>query len=270
MAQDEKITEQQVTSEESSIETEQQTLDISNQDQSVQADGIPEKFIGKTVAEVAAAYKELQTAYGRQGTELGQSNKEREDFQEKWRLAERQSMQHQPIPTQISPQQSVQPQQDLDPVAVLDARFDDDPKEALKEALRIQNKRVNTNAQQQVIEQRGAEATQWYYKQKQENQDYARREPLMQQAASQFGHLISPEYRNSVQALQFLDLISKGMDVNYYSKQAVTKAQEDGLSVREEKRRAQSESSTSDGESTRAFESLSLEEMEKYLGEADE
>ena len=65
-------------------------------------------------------------------------------------------------------------------------------------------------------------------------------------------------------------MMSRGADVDYYSKQAVERVQKEGLSVRSEKQRAQSESAFSQGEKTVAFESLSLDEMRRALGRSDD
>ena len=93
----------------------------------------------------------------------------------------------------------------------------------------------------------------------------------MQQAVAQYGHLFKSEQLNSVQALQMFDILSKGMDVDYYSKQAVETAQKNGSSALEEKRRAQSETSNSEGDVGGVrFEDLSVDEMEKMLGDSDE
>ena len=64
--------------------------------------------------------------------------------------------------------------------------------------------------------------------------------------------------------------MSRGADIDYYTKQAAERAQKDGLSVRSEKQRAQSESSTSQGDKQVSFTDLSLEDMRKALGRSDD
>ncbi len=270
MAQDEQTTAQQVASEEESFENSQQALEDSSQEQPVVAEGeIPEKFVGKSSMELIQAYTELEKDTGRLRTELGTTRKEREAFEEKWRLAERSSMQ-QASPIQTPPQQAFQPTQEQDPLSAFDTKFDEDPKAAIKEAIQAQRQMAEQQNVAQVMQQRAFDANEWYNTQRKDNSDYARREPQMQRAYQQYGYLIKPEHLNSVHALQILDLVSKGMDIDYYTKQAVTKSQTDGLSVDEEKRRSQSETSNSDGESTKNLNDLSIEELEQLYGEADE
>ena len=75
---------------------------------------------------------------------------------------------------------------------------------------------------------------------------------------------------NSAKALKLLDIASKGADVGYYEKQAIERSRKDGLSVKEEKHQAQSESASSEGEQSVDFNKLSLAEMEKLLGRSDD
>lgn len=115
-----------------------------------------------------------------------------------------------------------------------------------------------------------SEATAYYQQQKQTNPDYARREPIMQQLALELKDLVKPEHLASVKVLQALDMMSRGFDIEHYSKQAVERSQKEGLSVKNEKRHAQSESASSQGDSSVKFSSLSLADMEKALGRSDD
>ena len=106
----------------------------------------------------------------------------------------------------------------------------------------------------------------YYGKQKAENHDFVRRESLMQQLAVQLAGIVKPEQLNSVAALKALDLMSKGMDIQYYESQAVERAKRDGLSKREEKRNAHSESSgASSPSSGKRPKDMSVAELEKLL-----
>jgi len=129
---------------------------------------------------------------------------------------------------------------------------------------------VSSQMKQQSRAQAHSEAEGYYRKQKQENPDYARREPIMQQLAVEMQDIIRPEALTSVKALRALDLMSRGVDMDYYTKQAVERGQKDGLSVRSEKQRAQSESATSKTDSSVSFKNLSLDEMRKVLGRSDD
>lgn len=266
------ITAQPAASEEG-VESTQQTLPSSDEGQSVSAEdlGIPKKFVGKSSTDIIQAYTALEKDRGRLASEVGSVRKEREELEAKYRELEKQAMRYQPMPTQVPPQtQAAHVPQEQDPLSVFDSKFDEDPKAAIKEAMRHQYAALNRQTQEQSLQQRAYEAQEWYWKQKRENPDYARREQLMQQAVQQYSSIIRPEYLNSVQVLQALDMISRGMDIDYYRKNAAAEAAKNGSSIRQEKLRAQSESASSEGEQKMNFRDLSLKDMEKLLGERDE
>lgn len=269
---DEKIAQPQATSQESQAELQPQSQEISTLGQTAaveEANSIPEKFVGKSPLEIIHAYRELEKERGRLASELGSTRKERESLEEQYRSLERERMAHAQMPTQRPPK-VVQMEEELDPVSVFESKFEEDPKEAIKLALKGLNQSVSSKLKQQSIQQIQAEGADYYWKQKKENPDYSRREPLMQQLAAELQDVVKPEYLNSAKVLRALDLMSRGADVDYYAKQAVERVQKDGLSVRSEKQRAQSESSFSQGDKSVPFEKLSLDEMRRVLGRSDD
>lgn len=271
---DEKIAQPQATSQESSAQalTEPQSQEISTLGQTAaveEANTIPEKFVGKSPMEIIQAYRELEKERGRLASELGSTRKERESLEEQYRMLERERIAQTQMPTQRPPK-VVQMEEELDPVSVFESKFEEDPKEAIKQALKGLNQSVSSKLKQQSLQQIQAEGAEYYWKQKKENPDYSRREPLMQQLASELQDIVKPEYLNSVKVLRALDLMSRGADTDYYAKQAVERVQKDGLSVRSEKQRAQSESAVSYGEKSVSFDKLSLDEMRRALGRSDD
>jgi uncharacterized protein (DUF3084 family) len=272
--QDEKIAQPQATSQESSVQAsiEPQTQEVSTSGQSVaaeEANSIPQKFVGKSPMEIIHAYRELEKERGRLASELGSTRKERESLEQQYRTLEQERMAAMQMPTQRPPK-VVQLEEEVDPVSVFESKFEEDPKEAIKLALKGLNQSVSSKLQKQTMQQIQADGADYYWKQKKDNPDYSRREPLMQQLAAELQDVIRPEFLNSVKVLKALDMMSRGADVDYYSKQAVERVQKEGLSVRSEKQRAQSESAFSQGEKSVAFESLSLDEMRRALGRSDE
>lgn len=265
---DEKIAQPQATSQESQAVEQPQTLETSTQGQSEaveEANSIPQKFVGKSPMEIIQAYRELEKERGRLASELGSTRKERETLEEQYRQAERERIAYAQAANQRQPR-TVQMEEEQDPIAVFDSKFDEDPRTAVKMALNA----VSSRIKQQSLAQAQAEAEGYYRKQKQDNPDYARREPIMQQLAIEMQDIIRPEALTSVKALRALDLMSRGMDMDYYTKQAAERAQQGGLSVRSEKQRAQSESAVSKGDTSVPFEKLSLDEMRKALGRSDD
>lgn len=270
----ETIANQQATSQESNAQatTEQQTPELSTQGQSEaveDANSIPQKFVGKSPMDIIQAYKELERDRGRLASELGSARKDKEELETRYKQVESAyaTQQHQ---VQAPRQVQIQAEEERDPVSVFEAKFEEDPRVAISEALKELNNSVSNKFKKQSLAQTQAEAVEYYNHQKRTNPDYARREPMMQQLAAELSHIIKPEHLNSVKALQALDLMSKGLNMEYYTGEAAARAQKEGLSVRSEKQRAQSESSTSQGDKQVSFTDLSLDEMRKALGRSDD
>lgn len=269
---DEKIAQPQATSQESQADLQPQSQEISTLGQTEaveEANSIPQKFVGKSPMEIIQAYRELEKERGRLASELGSTRKERESLEEQYKSLERERIAQMQMPTQRPPR-VVQMEEEVDPISVFESKFEEDPKEAIKQALKNLNQSVSSKMKQQSLQQIQAEGADYYWKQKKENPDYARREPLMQQLASELQDVVKPEYLNSVKVLRALDLMSRGADVDYYAKQAVERGQKEGLSVRSEKQRAQSESAVSQGDTSVPFDKLSLDEMRRALGRSDD
>lgn len=172
------------------------------------------------------------------------------------------------MPTQVPPQASGEAEKD--PFSAFDEKFEEDPKGAIRAALESQAEMVRRQARAQTMQQMQQEAQEYYLSQKKENPDYARREPIMQRLVAEFQDVIKPEHFNSKKVLQALDLMSRGADLEHYTREAATKAQKNGSSVREEKRRAQSESASSEGEQLKEFSKLSTAEMRKLLSGSED
>jgi hypothetical protein len=270
----ETIANQQATSQESNAQAtlEQQTPELSTQGQSAaveSVDAIPQKFVGKSPMEIIQAYKELEKERGRLASELGSTRKDKEELETRYKQVESAYTTHQnqvPAPRQVQ----IQAEEEVDPVSVFEAKFEEDPRVAIRDALKELNNSVSSKLKKQTLAQLQAEASDFYNRQKRENPDYARREPIMQQLALEMQDIIRPEALTSVKALKALDLMSRGADIEYYTKQAAERAQKDGLSVRSEKQRAQSESASSQGDKQVSFAELSLDDMRKALGRSDD
>jgi hypothetical protein len=265
----------ELTTQSVASDQDQQTLDT-HPDQSVQTEDsnlVPEKFLEKSKIDVIQAYTELEKDRGRLASELGNLRKEREELEEKYRQIEVQRMQvPQPTPQTTVPQQ-VQTQQEVDPLSVLRNKFSDDPQSAIEEAIKAQTDMIQSQVQMQRLQDQSSRANEYLYGQAQENPDFARRVPQMQQLAQQYVHMVKPEFQNSIEMIKILDLASRGADIDYYKKTALTEAQKHGASMLEEKRKAQSVSSHSEGDSNVNLNNLSndeyLDAMRKLYGYAE-
>lgn len=270
----ETIANQQATSQESNAQAtlEQQTPELSTQGQSEAVetvDSIPQKFVGKSSMDIIQAYKELEKERGRLASELGTTRKDKEELETRYKQVES-AYAVQQYQSQAPKQVQIQAEEETDPVSVFEAKFEDDPREAIKAALKEIDSSVSKKLTKQSLAQAQAEALEYYNTQKRTNPDYARREPIMQQLASELSDIVKPEHLNSVRVLKALDLMSRGANIDHYMSEAAARAQKDGLSVRSEKQRAQSESSNSQGDKSVKFAELSLEEMRKALGRSDD
>lgn len=224
---------------------------------------IPEKFLNSSKADIIKAYQELEKERGRLASEVGTLRKAREEYEEKLRqLQEKASQFSFQQPQQSLQQPQAQSEPSVDPFSVLEQKFEEDPKEAVKEALKKQQELLTQYTQNLTAQQQAQLAADWYWRQKKENPDYARREPIMAQLAQQFSDIIKPEAANSIKVLQALDLMSKGMDIDYYAKQAIERERSKLSSSKEEKRRAKSESSSGSGSSNDAIDLLKLSDEE--------
>jgi len=259
----------EITSEQQEASEQSQEQEVSPQpsEESTNAvDGtqIPTKFVGKSFDEVLGAYKEVESYAGKMASEKAQAESAREALEQ--RIQELESQQRQSQYSQ--PEAQVEPE--VDPFDEFDSKFDDDPKQAIRELAKQNRASYKAETAKQQSARNKAEAQEYYNAQTKENPDYKRREQTMLDIAKEYGDIFGKDMLNSAKGLKFLDMASKGRDVSYYESQAIERSKKDGLSTRDEKRAAQSDSSSSEGEdTTTSFGDLSLEEMRKILGRAD-
>ena len=225
---------------------------------------IPEKFAGKPAYEVIRAYKELESKLGSIASEKAQEKQRAELLEQRLRELETRSAYQEPVRKQVEPEK--------DPLAILDSpEWEKDPRAAIKESFKVMQAKQLQERYALQSQQQHADMVSYYTKQKTENPDFARREANMQQLATQLAAVVKPEFFNSVQVLKALDLMSKGMDIQYYEGQAVERAKKDGLSRVSEKRNAHSESS---GQSIQTGgkrpKDMSLKELEALLESSSE
>ena len=254
-----------ITAEPAASTEEEQALEQGQPEQAneVTPDGIPKKFLESSKYDVIQSYQELEKDRGRLASELGELRKSQEEMAEKYKQLETERFQAQQVQQPLPVQQET-PQQEIDPLSVFDSKFDEDPKAAIREAVLRQQQLLESQIQQQRANIEASKASEFYFSQKESNPDFARREPVMQQLAQQYSHIIKPEFLNSADAIKVLDLMSRGADLDYYKKAAVEDTKKHRASQVEEKRRAQSESSNSQGDQIVTPKDMSHEEAMKY------
>ena len=245
------------------VEKGQESVASADPSQELDSDStIPEKFIGKTAEEVISTYSNLEKDHGRISSELGEERKRREELQ--IRMDElRTQYNSQPIAPQ-QPMAQAPIEQDLD--KLFNEEFDEDPKQAILNRQIRHEKKLATDVLLREQALAAKELNSYYHQQVSDNPDFKRREPLMRQLAEKFSGILDQTKINSKETLEFLNLASQGVDIKHYEELAIKTSKQSVKSVLDEKRAAGSVSSSTEGNDTRAFESLSLEEMEKEIG----
>ncbi len=227
---------------------------------------IPKKFVGKSVADIAKSYTEVERKLGQISSERAQKDKELEDLRAKYQSLEQQ------YNGRLAQQSTDQPPQQeeetaVDPISLLDSEeWETDPRGVIKKALKAVSSAVPKIASSVVTSQtRRQSAQEFYTRQKSENPDFAEREPDMAALAKKYGHIVKPEFLQSPEFVDALYHAARGMRVQDYQSAALEKAKKSGDLVREEKRQAFSEGTSSQGDETVDFDSLSLEDQEAWL-----
>jgi hypothetical protein len=217
--------------EESAPEELQQT-DASAEDSQVaeaQSDELPEKFKGKSAAEIARAALEAEKRMHDSTQESASIRRQLQETQQ--RIYELQSQYQQ------------RQQQEVDPLEEIAKEWDEDPKQALIKGLRKQQESLAQREQRLALEMRSKQGTEYYYKEKQANPDFAQRETDMVEFSRKYGHLIKPEYAQSQEVMEALYFMARGSKVSEYEKAAVDRARKQQEKIKEEKRNAVSERS---------------------------
>lgn len=217
------------------------------------ADELPEKFRGKSAAEIAKSATEAERRMHEIASERSAVQRENELM--------RQQMQA----LQVNRTQS----SETDPEEVLEKNWDNDPKDAVKRSFRLQREAEEKSRRKAAIDSRAREANEYSQRNQVENPDYAERVPTMNTIAQKYGHILNPEYAMSREVLEILDLASKGARVDVYEKRAEERALKQKEKIKEEKRAAQSErsgtSSTGSNDDDEDFMSMSRDQRNASL-----
>jgi uncharacterized short protein YbdD (DUF466 family) len=247
---------------------ESQSTDPLEQGQSVAAasqeshdsDAIPTKFVGKTAAEIASSYIELEKRLGQLGSAKSAAEKAAAD-------AAQRTAQYEAYIAQLQRQPQAMPQssQGVDPEAVFEQAWENDgPKQAIKALVNLSTKSI---ADQHRLAQAHQDTQSYVERMKKENPDFAELMPEMQKVATQFEHLIRPEDRMSRAAVDMVYNIAKAQNISKFAQAEATKIAQQTELTKAKKRQSTSEGSVSSkGESTVDFGSLSREDMKKFLG----
>lgn len=229
-----------------------------------QPEMIPEKFVGKSIGEIGKSYAELERSFHKISSERSEEQKARRDLETKLQaLEERLNARQAEVPRPPVVEEE-------DPLAEYDEEFESNPKEAIKKTLKKVQEKALTAAQRAQLEMEAKAASDYYHSQKKDNPEFSKLEGRMTALAQEFGDLVSPSKANSVKAIRLLHLAARGAELDSFVKEAVDRAKKEGATIRQEKKQAFSEgTSTESGAGSKKFSELSLDEMEKLLGRAD-
>lgn len=200
---------------------------------------LPEKFRGKSKVDIAKAYADAERG-------LHEGNQERSFLKRQ----NQEAMQRLAI---LEASLANSQRQQSDPLDITDEEFETNPLGSLKK-LRDNFKRGLQQVRQEVsAETRGNQANDVYERRKKENPDFVDRESDMAQLANRFRNLIKPEMMNSPDTIDALDLMSRGQRLPEYIKKAEEKVRKERDTIKEEKRKAFSESSNTQGDNGSKF-----------------
>ena len=222
---------------------------------------IPEKWKGKSIQDVIRAHEEAEKRMHEVATERSLLKRDAEEKAQ--RLYELQNAVYQ----QNLARQS---QSEADPLANIEEEVSTDPVKAIQKVVSYVKDSSRKSSEEAQRMAREIQAREYYERSKKDNQDFAKREPEMAELAKRYQHLLRPDMLNSKEAIEVLDLMSRGSKVSDYVKEAEERVRKERESIKQEKRQAFSESSNSqvegsDESSVNDFSKMSLEEQEKEL-----
>lgn len=255
--------EQLISSEEEEIsELGEEQTDVSeevpSQAAETQSDDLPEKFKGKTAAEIAKSALEAERSM--HSTQVEASSMRQQLQQTQAMIAQLQA--------QISARSEV-PQEDFD--VVLEREWDEDPKKAVANQFKRQQESIAQRERRLALEMRAKQGIEYYHSAKASNPDFAEREQDMVSLSQKYSFLINPEFANSKEAMEVLHLMARGSKVSDYEKAAVERIKKQQSQLKEEKRSAVSERAGAASTAVNAgvdmddFSNLSPRQMQEEL-----
>ncbi len=216
---------------------------------------LPEKFKGKSAAEIYQSYAELEKQLGKISSQRSHAEQEAESV--KQRLAE--------IEARL--QAPAQQAQATDPLESLDEELAIEPAKALRRVVDTVDQKVSSAIGRISAESQARETAAYVQRRAQENPDFAELLPEMQSIAKELIPKMGDRFTNTPETVDYLYTLARGKNVDRYVKAATEKAMKSGEGIKEEKRRAFSESGSTGAsqDGNVSFEDLSLDQMAAKL-----
>ncbi len=212
---------------------------------------VPEKYQGKTLEEVLKIAQDQDSYIGKLGSERSYEKNEAEKFR-----SELDSL-----------KSHLDTKQTQDQEESLKQGLEADPAKAIMDYIDQKTGNVEQKVEQDKLDRQTKEA-QTYYNGLLENSDFVRRQSHVDKVAGALKPYVKSEYVQSADFIQICDMISKGMDVNYYIQQSQTEAASKKEAGLQEKRDAQTVSGSSSGQNINATEAKKTEAELKELARA--
>jgi hypothetical protein len=227
-------------------------------------DAIPEKYVGKSPAEIIKMHQEAERVIGRLGSEKGFKEREAEELRQRMaQLEQRFSQAPQPPQHQPAPQATEE-----DPLQVFRKTWEENPKEAIERAFETIEQRSARQRDQVEFESNNRALAAKYSEMKSKNSDFDQLEPVMTrmvQSLRQSG-LVSDRALNRPEALEFLYKAAKGENFDRAVETEAEKKAQKQTQIREQKRAAFSESGSSRTESSKSPNEMTTAELAALVG----
>jgi hypothetical protein len=225
---------------------------------------IPEKYVGKSPAEIIKMHQEAERVIGRLGSEKGYKEREAEDLRQRMAQLEARFTQS-PQPPQT---QSAQPVAEEDPAKVFDKYWEENPKEAIQKAFETVAQRERRMRDQAEFDSNNRALASKYQEMKSKHSDFDQLEPVMTQMVQSLrsSGLVSDRALNRPEALEFLYKAARGENFEKSVETEAEKKAKKQTQIREQKKAAFSESGSSRSEATKAPSSMTAKELAAMIG----
>lgn len=214
-------------------------------------DALPEKYRGKTAKEIAEMHLEAEKKISQQGAERAEAVRRAQELDQEVQ--------------QYRDYFSRQQQGPQDPIQVLEERWNDSPKEAIRGALEFFSQQRAQEAYRQQQEAQARATAVRYEELRKSDPELPELEPEMIRLSHELADFVPQDKRNSPQVLDALYQMARARKIDTIVDKRVQSALKKLDTKRTEKREAFSESGKSQGEVQENFDDLSLEEMRQRL-----
>lgn len=247
---------EEIISDEETLE--QDELEVSNEqteEESSSEEQVPSKFAGKSAEEVADAYGHLESKHGQLTSETQHLRQQNELLQQQMQMLQsqfNQTGQHR------APES--------DPTDDFARRYEDDPIKATSDLVTQQLQRQAQQLSQKEQQERAEDAQRYYVERLEKETELKELDSDIKLLAMKFGGMVRPEYINSRQMIDALELMAKGKNVSKYQQRAVDTFRKKGDTKRAVKRNASGTvRSNSQGGDLKSLDSMSAAELEAHL-----